>query len=116
MTQLERLTASVTYNDDFDRQHYPLDQWHYDTIGDISEIMELSPTLDWVYIATSSGKCFTARVPKSVAGRCARVYADHMKRLLAVPGFRWIETKGDTIDIGIEHSEAVAKQRHAIVE
>jgi hypothetical protein len=114
----ERLTTdapNVTYNDKFDRQHYPLAEWHYDMIQEISEIMGLPPTLDWVYMATIHGKCFQAKISPMHARHCSRIHAMQMKQLIDLPGFRWIETgDGDTIDIGIEHDEAVAKQKHAI--
>ena len=95
--------------------HYPLAEWHYDMIQEISEIMGLPPTLDWVYMATIHGKCFQAKISPMHARHCSRIHAMQMKQLIDLPGFRWIETgDGDTIDIGIEHDEAVAKQKHAI--
>lgn len=111
-----RLTSdrpNFLYGDDFDRQHYPMTDWHLDIAKEIADILKLPAAIEWHYVATIHGRCLSAELGEHQANRVRRLHADQIVQLLDVVGFRWVGMRGDTIEIGIEHSEGVANQNHA---
>lgn len=111
-----RLTSdrpTFLYGDDFDRQHYPMTDWHLDIVEEIADILNLPAATEWHYLATIQGRCLSAELGEHQANRVRRLHADQIARLLDVVGFRWVGMRGNTIEVGIEHSEAAATQKHA---
>lgn len=93
------------YNDEFDRTHYPIQDWQRKAIAQVCEALRLTcsgPTRnakDWTYHATIHGGIFWCAIP------CLRMHADDLAALVDVPGFRWIESHTEQLTIGLTHRQ-----------
>ena len=54
----------IKYNDGFDVEHYPIDDWHRETLEKVCRLYNL-PRRSWAYQATIHGRCFWAILPTS---------------------------------------------------
>ena len=94
-------TIQITYNDEFDREKYPVADWHRETIGRIASHFEIPFDMEWLYHATIQGRVFW---PKTSPARAARLHADDVKFLSEIPGFRWVEY-GAEMKFGLTHQQ-----------
>lgn len=96
---------TITYNDEFDRESYPVEEWHRRTVAAIAEHFKIPSSVEWLHHATIHGRVFWPKSwPEAGDPRVVRIYAEDVQFLAALPGFRWIE-HGNQIKFGVEHNE-----------
>jgi hypothetical protein len=102
---LTQTPPNIGYNHaDFDPEHYPIAQWHYDAIAAIALQFKLPPDTQWVYQATTHGRVFWFEPPERIARMFTRLHQSQAKFLADLPGFRWVENVNGHVGIGLEHS------------
>lgn len=92
------------YNDEFDRTHYPIQDWQRKAIAQVCEALQLPDARGWIYHATIQGGIFWHRMP------CLRLHAHDLAALMDVPGFRWIESHTEQLTIGLTHRQPAGEQ------
>ncbi len=94
----------LTYNDEWDTTHRPIQPKHLDTLDKVAYIMN---TRDghWYYSTTIYGAVlqFIGTADSKLAAYYPRLSAHTMNTLLSIPGFRWIECGENAFDVGLEH-------------
>lgn len=95
------MPVQIAYNDEFDREHHPLTDWHKETVARIAEHFKIPMDVPWYYHATIQGAVFW---PKTNPPRLARLHAEEARFLADLPGFRWVEY-GAELKFGLAHRE-----------
>jgi len=91
------MPVEIKYNQVNDVEHYPIDQWHRDTIQRVHEFFQFPLTAEWIYDATIHGRIFWCECGRE------RVMADQIKELASINGFRWVEAKNGSLTIALMH-------------
>ncbi len=94
------MSIQISFNDDFDVEHYPLEDWHRQTIEQIVDLFDISVTVEWWYHATTHGRVFWC----AIKGH-QRLVATEIKQLAEVKGLRWIEPTKEKLSISLDHNE-----------
>lgn len=103
---VERLSTHVppiTYPDPFDEKHYAARDEHRDAIQAVADALQIDHVSGWECYATIHGLSFHCVVTPRQSDRLSRMYADMMRRLLAIPGFRYFEIREMTLVVGVSH-------------
>lgn len=95
------------YNDEFDRTHYPIQDWQRKAIAQVCEALQLPDARGWFYHATIHGAIFWCNAGDPHNGRMG---AENMRAMLQVPGFRWIESDTSKITIGLTQKHPAGEQ------
>jgi hypothetical protein len=88
----------VIYNDDFDKEHYPILDWQIGVLAQIEKHYNLPETASWIYdrtihgtiITLKDGNRFTDRIPLDTC-----VFLGKLK------GFRYIESTDKGLAFGL---------------
>lgn len=102
---MSRAPVEIKYSHtDFDPEHYPLEDWHLETIQAIADKLNLTPRT-WHYQATIHGRCFWWISPRKHSRLYSRLHNEDLQFLSNLPGFRWIESREDGrgFAVGLEH-------------
>ena len=101
----------IEYNEEFDKENYPLTQYHLDSFNAVLKAMYLpsSRLINKRYSATIQSSIFTANYGQGGIGK--RVYSEHIKELVKLEFFRWIELDNQSISFSIRHPNA-AERKH----
>ena len=94
--------VSIIYNDNFDEEHYPLNDKHIAIVQSINDVFygEYKYEVNWVYAATTHGKIFVAR---GIKAPCARIHKHELEFLLTVPGFYAVTVVDNFLEFHVEH-------------
>lgn len=98
------MQIEIQYNQpDFDPEHYPIKEWHRETVAKIHRHFNLTDEhTRWWYHATIHGRVFNFHV-KPEHRFSTRLSVENIKFFYELPGFRWIESDEDGFMIGLEH-------------
>jgi hypothetical protein len=91
------MPLTVAYNDEFDRENYPIQDWHNQVLAQIEKHYNLPEHASWLYDATIHGAIFTL-----INGKYSdRIPFDTCVFLSTLKGFRWIESTHNKLVFGL---------------
>ena len=96
-------TVEIIYNDKFDVEHHPIQQWHREHVATVANHFKFGEDKKWYYHATIHGGIFWLKDKIRPDMQPRRLHADDLRMLLALPGFRWVELIDDTVQFGLSH-------------
>jgi hypothetical protein len=91
---------TIVYNDEFDKEHYPIQDWHREVLARIEAHYNLPETASWFYHATIHGAIFSLKDDRY----SDRIHFDTLVFLNTLKGFRWIETTDKKLVFGLSHN------------
>lgn len=103
---MQATEIKIKYNDDFDVENYPLEQWHRDAVATVHNLLGLADDVEWWYHATIHGGCYWVNIPcmPNHEDGSMRLNADEVKGLSEIVGLRWIEApRADGFKFALSH-------------
>jgi hypothetical protein len=91
---------TIVYNDEFDKEHYPILDWHHEVLAQIEAHYQLPKTASWFYEATTHGRIFSLKND----WYSDRIPFDTCVFLSTLKGFRWIEATDKRLAFGLSHN------------
>lgn len=102
----------VAYNDEFDREHYPIKDHQLKAVNAIAEFFGIDDSQSWVYFATIHGVIFEVKFTEEFLqikhGR-SRLGKEEFEFLESLGNFRWVEALGEEMKFALTHQEGEAK-------
>lgn len=102
----------IVYNntDQFDEQHYPIQDWHREVLAQIVERFKLDPTKKWYYQATLCSRTFSFLLADLGPQHSLfnRFSVEDLQFFAGLKGFRWIEYVNGHFGFSLTHNEPQA--------
>ena len=95
------MPVQIVYNQEFDVEHYPIQDWHREQIQKICDNQKYPINTICSYDATIHGRIFAI---KAVTNNSARLNFEFMKFLVEnIQGLRWIESTNGDLIVALKH-------------
>lgn len=95
------------YNDSFDKIHYPIKNWHKETIDKIHSYFKLPENTTWIYYATIHGVILTFNTDILVPRRLCRLVKEDLIFLYNVPDLRYTDINDNSFSIALTFDYSV---------